>query len=80
MTVDVDLVAHQAQALRLTVIYYYATAMVANGRCTLLTHDGALPQVNVNPASVDALVDACEAAGIACKELTPEMAGIKGRQ
>jgi hypothetical protein len=73
----IDELIQQAQTAGLATVYFYASRMVANGRCTLLTHDGTLPQVNVNPASVDALRAACEAAGIECVALTPEMAGLK---
>ena len=66
-----------AQSAGLTTVYYTATTMAANGRYTLLTYDGRKPQVICNPAGVAALVEACEAAGIECVALTPEMAGLK---
>ena len=65
----IDELIQQAQTAGLTTVYFYASRMVANGRCTLLTHDGTLPQVNVNPASVDALIEAMNEAGIRCEEL-----------
>lgn len=71
---DLQVVINTASVLGLTAVYYFATPMVANGRFTLLTTNGARPQVLCNPAAVDALVQACEAAGIDCQELTPEAA------
>ena len=59
----------QAQAAGLTTVYHSATPMCPNGRYTLLTYDGRKPQVICNPAGVDALKAACEAAGIRCEEL-----------
>lgn len=73
----IDELIQQAQAAGLTTVYFYASRMVADGRRPMLIFDGTLPQVNINPASVDALRAACEAAGIECVALTPEMAGLK---
>lgn len=75
---DLQTVIKQAKAANLTTVYYYASAMVAVGRFTLVAYDDLPPQVNVNPASVAALVAACKAVGIDCRELTPKVV-VKSR-
>lgn len=73
---DLTALITTAQTAGLATVYYYATAMVANGRFTLLAYEGLRPQVNVNPASVAALKAACEAAGIGCEEMRPERESV----
>lgn len=63
---DLTNVILQAQAANLPTVYYTPSAMVANGRYTLLMFADMLPQVMCNPAGVSALADACAAAGIEC--------------
>lgn len=70
---DLTNVILQAQAAALPTVYYTPSAMVANGRYTLLTFADMLPQVLCNPAGVGALAEACAAAGIECVAMTPEM-------
>lgn len=72
---DLTNVIQQARAAGLTAVYYSPAKKVADDYYTLLTWPGRDPQVICNPAAVDALVAACEAAGIGCEEL--RMEGVK---